>query len=188
MTTTVRAQRMIDSVPGYYQYATVYAAIQQAIADELDAVSADNDDLKDQFFIVRATWGLKYWEEALGIPVVETDSYEIRRSRVLAKWRGVGNFSADLVKSVCEAFTNGEVSVAFNLATSIVTVTFIGVRGVPPNLSDLQAQIDNLVHAHLGLEWAFTYMRWDEYDAANKTWDAWDALNLTWDAFEAYRP
>lgn len=186
--TTDRAQRMIDSAPDYYQQSKVYAAIQQAIADELGGVSTSNDDVKKQLFIVRATWGLKYWEEALGIVTVESDSYEIRRSRVLAKWRGVGNFSADLVKSVCEAFTNGEVAVAFNVATSVVTVTFMGVRGIPPNLSDLQAQIENLVHAHLGLAWAFTYLIYDELRTSGHTYDQLKAHNLTYDQLKTWKP
>jgi len=179
---------MIDSAPGYYQYAKVYTAIQQAIADELDGVQTDTDDLKNQFFITRATWGLKYWEEALGITTVESDSYEIRRSRVLAKWRGVGNFSADLVKSVCEAFTNGEVVVAFNVATSIVTVTFTGTKGIPPNVSDLQAQIENLVHAHLGLTWVFTYLTFGELGTANNTFEQLEAAGLTFETFSTWTP
>lgn len=176
---------MINSAPDYYQESRVYAAIQQAVADEIDYQESNSNDLEDQLYIETATWGLKYWEEEVGIPTNTADSYEVRRSRVLSKWRGFGNFSGSLVKKVCEAFTNGEVTVTVNIATGIVTITFIGARGLPPNLSDLQATLDDIVHAHLSLAYVFTYITWAEFDAKNWTFNTLDGFNYTWDQLEA---
>lgn len=121
--TTVRAQRMVDSAPDYYQQAAAYIAIQQAVADELDAEELDDADVQLQLSATTATWGLTYWEETLKIPVVVADGYEVRRSRVLGKLRGVGNFSADLIKSIAESYSGGEVEVYSYLKNMIPPFT-----------------------------------------------------------------
>lgn len=184
MSNSVRTQRMIDSAPGYYQYSQIYAAIQAAQANEYDSQEAKNADLQKQLYTTKATWGLKYWEEALGIPINESDSYDIRRSRVLSKWRGKGNFSAAMIKNMAEAYSNGEVEVTIDAANYLVTVKFIGARGIPENLEDLKAAVSNIIHAHLGLEWKFSYLTWNELDAAGYIWDTLDAVGYTWDVFE----
>lgn len=185
---TIRTDRMMDSLPSYYSFSEIMQAIQAAQADEYDAQEALDDGLQKQFYISTATWGLKYWEYSLRIPTNEADSYPIRRSRVLSKWRGFGNFSTALIKSVCEAFTNGEVDVTVNVPAQSVTVKFIGVRGIPENLNDLKAQVENIIHAHLGTVYTFTWLVWNELDTANVTWDQLDAMGFIWDDFERWQP
>lgn len=172
---------MIDSGPDYYQYSEAYREIQAAIAAELDLIAGDNEDLAKQRRIITATWGLKYWEEKTGIPTVLSDSYDIRRSRVLSKWRGVGQFRASLIESVAEAYSGGDVDVTVDIPNFVVTVTFVGKLGIPPNLDDLKAQIDNIVHAHLGVEYEFTYNTYDVMKATGLTYDALKATGLTYD-------
>lgn len=183
---TLTAERMVNSAPNYYQYSNVYLTIQQAQGDEYDSLEARNQDLRNQLYIVKATWGLKYWEQVLGITTIEADGYLVRRSRVLSKWRGLGNFNAALIKIICEAFTNGDVEVAIDIPGQTVLISFVGMRGIPENLDDLKIQVENLVHAHLGTQYILTYLTWDELDLVNKTWDQWDALNLTWNEFDKY--
>jgi hypothetical protein len=188
MIVSERSQRMVDSAPDYYQYSNTYGEIQGAIAEDLNGVDLNNEDIKKQLRILTATWGLKYWEFRLGIPINEADSYEVRRSRVLSKWRSPGNFSADLIRSVAEAFSGGEVEVRVDIPAYQVYIKFVGARGIPENLDDLKAQIENIIHAHLGTEYEFTYLRYSELDAANKTWSQIDALNMTWEEFETWKP
>lgn len=311
----MRTIRMMDSVPGYYHYSKIFTTIQEAIAEDLDRSENNDEDLQKQLSIITATWGLKYWERTLGLGTNENESYEDRRSRVLSRWRGVGNFSASLIKSVAEAYSGGEVEVtAFkkNLARSqarlignasevieekdyevsidftggfdlflaentkvkrnttytasikkivlgndvqfsirgasgnwianagtgdtltfnsgnndevslrfiradsstggkatiydwqleegnqatrfeprrefMIGIRFIGARGIPSQLEDLKAQIENIIHAHLGTEYSFSFLVWDELDQGNVTWDQIDPRNMTWEEFEVWRP
>ena len=186
---SLRVDRMVDSSPGYYQFSQVYRELQAAPAREYDTIEEKNEDLRKQLYIPTATWGLTYWEQILGIRTILADPYDIRRSRVLSRWRGYGQFSAALVRTVCEAYSNGEVSVSVDSdVDNIVNITFIGVRGIPPNLGDLKEIVADIIHAHLGPAYKFTWLIWDEFDGANMTWDEWEALNMTWDEFEKYRP
>jgi len=185
---TQRFDRIMESVPDYYSTSAGYKAIVKAQADEYDTLEAQKDDLERQGNPYTATWGLKYMEEALGITVNENDSVEARRSRVIAKRRSPGNFSAALVKGIAESFSNGEVAVRVDVSKYIVTITFIGAKGVPENLQDLQAQLENVVHAHMEIQYEYTYMTWDDLDRAQITWDQMDDLNKTWDEWERFKP
>ena len=185
---SVISERMIDSAPEYYQYSQVYTQVQKAIAAEFETVEVNNYDVKAQHDISTSTWGLRYWEETLGIATVLTDSYEIRRSRVLAKWRSLGNFSAALIESIAEAFTNGDVSVVMDIPDSTVKITFIRERGIPPNLDDLKASIDNVTHAHLDTAYFFTYLVYSELEAWGGTYDDLDAFGLTYDELTTWTP
>lgn len=155
---TERLDRMLAQAPDYYETSAIYRKIQEAQGSEYDSVEARNADLKAQLRIRTATWGLRYYEEALHIPVILTDSYELRRGRVLAKWRSPGNFSAALVKSVCESFVNGQVDVSIDLVNSLVQIKFVGTLGVPKKLADVEAAVENIIHAHLDKSYSFRYL------------------------------
>jgi hypothetical protein len=185
---TAKSESMMARTPWYYQQSRIFTAIQESIAAEYDTIDADDTDLQLQFRVQTATWGLKYWEKEWGITTVESDSYEIRRSRIMAAMRGLGNFGADLIENVCAAFINGDVRVKFLIPKHVMVIKFVGKRGIPPNLDDLKAIVDNLVHAHLGVEYQFTYLIWDELDAQLLTWSQLDAVGLTWNDITTWAP
>lgn len=145
-----RSERMVASAPGYYHYATTFIKVQEAIAADLENIHTTNEDLRNQLYVQTATWGLKYWEKAVGIVPIEADSYEVRRSRILGLLRGVGNFSADLVHSIASAYTQDVVNVLVDIPNYWVTVEFIEDF---PNTKDFKDQLEMIVHAHLGLQY-----------------------------------
>lgn len=175
-------ERILRSAPDYYSGSAVYTGIQAAKAAEWDRVTDQLRDLALQMHPTTATWALTYYEEAYNLETIETDSYEIRRSRIMAKLRSPGNFSAKLIQQVCESFSNGQVSVSIDFDAGQVTIAFTGLDGIPPNLDDLKAAVDKIVHCHLGVAYVITNLTWDVLDAGNVTWDTLDSY--TWDTFE----
>jgi len=179
----IRTDRMMKSLPSYYVNSAIMEAIQDTKAQEYDSLEAKNKDLQAQLSIWTATWGLTYWEYPLGIPVILSDSYDIRRSRVLSKWRGMSSqFSAALIRRICEAFSGGEVSVAITPATFQVKITFIGTAGIPPNMDDLKTTIDSIVHAHMEVIYEFMYSTWDNLEASGLKFSGMDTY--TWNNLE----
>jgi hypothetical protein len=171
---------MLAQAPDYYETSAIYRKIQTAQGNEYDSVEAKNADLKAQLRIKTATWGLRYYEEAYGIPVIESDSYGIRRSRVLSKCRGAGQFSAAMIERMAEAYSGGEVEVTMDIPTGTVNVKFIGTRGVPTNIEDLKTAIDNVIHAHLGIEYSFTYYLYSDLKASGMTYGGVAATGKTY--------
>lgn len=176
----MRADRMIESASEYLQYSAGYIEIQKAIAADLDLIATTNEDIAAQRRIRTATWGLRYWEQKTGIPTILNDSIEVRRSRVLAKWRGTGQFSVALIKSVAEAFSGGEVEVEMDIPNYHIYVTFTGKLGIPPNIEDLKSQLDNIIHAHLGLSYKFTYHTYAIMKASGLTYAQLKNTGLTY--------
>lgn len=162
---TERAQRMIDDAPDYYQDATTFHQIQNAKAIEYDRIEQQLRDLQLQLNPATATWGLKYYERELGIPTDEAKPIEDRRSNVISKKRGFGNFSARLVKTVARSYTNGEVDVKANLAAHEIEIKFVSAIGIPPNLDDFKAAIDDITHAHIGVTYRYRYLTVSEVEA-----------------------
>lgn len=154
--TTERALRMVESAPTYYEASQVFTGIQQAIADDLDRVKSGNDDLALQLRATTATWGLKFWEVRVGLPVDVASSYETRRKKVLARIRSKAPFSAAMIKAVAEAYLDNPVTVQFDRENMAVIIVMDRETTVSPQLF---AAVDNIIHAHLGVEYraSWTY-------------------------------
>lgn len=180
---TLRTNRMMDALPPYYASSMVMEAIQAAQADEYDNQETRNLDLQAQLSIATATWGLTYWEYPLGIPVVNSDTYAIRRSRILAVWRGMSSqFSSVLIRRICEAFSGGAVTVSVTPATYQVKITFSGTAGIPPNMQDLKNTIDSIVHAHMEVLYEFIYSTWEGIEDAALIYNGMDTY--VWNGLE----
>ncbi|MCM2995930.1 YmfQ family protein [Paenibacillus cellulositrophicus] len=183
-----RGDELFSYLPAYYEFSRVIRADVDAKGAEMDALYAALNETLEQFFVKTATWGLERWEAELGIPTDKTKPIDQRRSYVESKLRGSGKVSGSMIKNVAQAYDGGEVSVLISPGEYKITVTFIGTRGIPANLDDLKAVMEEIKPAHMSLEYKFTYLTWDELDKAKKSWDQTDALNLTWDEWEKYRP
>jgi hypothetical protein len=68
-----------------------------------------------------------------------------------------------------------------------IGITFIGTRGIPSNISDTQQALRDIIPAHLGIDFIFTYLAFDELDSYAFSWNTLDGKALTWNAFETYR-
>ena len=165
----IRTERMLDQAPDYYQQARSFIEIQDTVAQELNKQEIDSEDLKAQLRVVTATWGLRYWEEAVGLPIRNTTDYELRRSRVLGRLRSGGSFSASMLKAVAEAYTQRPVTVEVDVKAYQVYMYLYHEFLTEPSFF---VQIDNIIHAHLGIEYrvVFQYDRSLELRQDYKRW------------------
>lgn len=83
--TSESGKRMLGYVSPVYDKSRIMLAIFEAIGREIDSLDASITDIRDQFFPQTSTWGLKYWEQQLGLPVNETLPLEIRRANVISR-------------------------------------------------------------------------------------------------------
>ncbi len=178
---------MLDALPSYYADSRLVGNLTAREADELAVFHERVQDVLRQFFVDTATWGLAKWEELCGLPVQESKPVDQRRSMIKSKLRGAGTVTLAVIKEVVDSFENGEIGIQENFGNYEVVITFIGKRGVPPNLNDVITAVREIVPAHINLLYQFTYLRWDELDRAELTWAELDALNQTWDELEVWK-
>lgn len=153
-----RGLEMLSYLPGYYEHSRVIQADMHAKGVELDALDQALNETLNQFFVRTATWGLRQWEEELGIPVEEAKPLEQRRSMVESKLRGAGKFTGRLVKKVAESYYGGAVDISFQPERWSFTVKFVDSVGIPPNLDDLKAVLEDIKPAHMAMEYEFNYL------------------------------
>lgn len=171
---------MLDYLPKYYEEVRESANIVNVESTELESLNADIKDVLDQLFVDTATWGLAKWEKVVGIITDNTKTYEQRRSAIKSKLRGMGTVTLAMIKNVGDSFYS--VDVKEDYANYQITIVSVGERGVPDNFADLEKAINEIIPAHLKTVFEFTYLTWDELDAALLTWDK--IGTYTWDQLE----
>lgn len=168
---------LILKLPDYYRDSPAVAELERALGEETARLMAARDGLFDQLHVQTATWGLNAWERALGLEVDVSKDTEYRRTRVLSKLRGQGTTTVAMIQNVAESFSNGAVDVLEHPARYHFDVKFTGTIGIPPNMDDLTAAIEEIKPAHLEYDYIFIYRTWDM--VALMTWDGAGAY--TWD-------
>jgi len=180
-------EELIELLPDFYANSAETAALQAAFQVWTAALWLSHEDIKLQLDVATATWGLKYWEASLGLATDVTKTYDYRRTRIYSRLRGVGTSTVTMLQNVAESFSNGSVDIIEYPAEYRFEVKFVGTLGIPPNMDDLTAAIEEIKPAHLAYSYLYTYMTWEMFEGYNHTWDEWDAKGLTWDQFETYK-
>lgn len=146
---------LIDYLPPFLQKSSVLNGIFTSEDQQLANLRLNIDDVKKQLSIDTATWGLVFFEKELGITTDLSKPLDERRSVIKSKWRGTGKVDATLIKTVVDAYTNGQVEVGFN---GNITVKFTGIYGIPPNLDDAKKAVEDISPAHLRILYEFAYL------------------------------
>lgn len=145
-------------------------------ASEVIRIQAKLYELLDQFYVNSATYGLERWESEVGIEAIPQRSTDSRRHYINAKLRGTGTVTAELLKSVVDAFYYSEITDKPREYT--VAVKLLGKRGVPKNLEDIEVAVNDVIPAHLRPEYEFTFATWGEINSVGLTWQEADEKTL----------
>ena len=141
-------------VPPFLQTDPVLSQLYKTQGYEIGKINYYIQDIINQAFITTATWGLKYWEEEFGIKTVETDSYEVRRKRLLAKKRGQGVTTKHKLETVAKSFLHEDDSVKVELHNEeyYYKMFLNSEHGFPKEMQDLYDAIEEINPAHLEVQ------------------------------------
>ena len=173
-----REANLLEYLPSFYHNSDIIKSFMESNNIEVDTLKAYVEDLSKNLYVKTATWGLDLFEEELGLVTDKSVSYEERRERILAKKRGNGTTTKAMIKNTAEAFSGGEVEVIENFSDYSFIVKFVGIKGIPKNLTLFKNMIEEIKPAHLNYELAFTYTVWSMVMAKSNIWN--DFNNKTW--------
>lgn len=108
-----------EYLPSYLMSSQVFREVYQCNMGEVADYHRAIDDLTAQAYIEKATWGLKFWESFLGVPMNENKTLEERRSVIKSKLRGHGTATVELMKVVANAYENGQIDILENVRNRI---------------------------------------------------------------------
>ena len=150
-------RQLIGLLPEYYAGSPYVVELQGAFNTAAQAAAAAREDLFAQLTLETATWGLSLWERAYGLAVDVTKDAAYRRSRIRGKARSVSTTTPAMIQNVAESFSNGQVEVTEYPGEYRFEVRFVGTVGIPPNMPDLTAALEELKPAHLAYEYVIMY-------------------------------
>lgn len=139
---------IVNQYPKWWQASPETLAIWQAEDTEAAALRAHWRDILDQCNVETATWGLALWERQLDLPTDSGLPDDLRRSKILAKLRGVGTVTPAMIRAVAESFSEYPVELEEQPRAYHFTIRYIGVPDIdhPQGLID---SINQLKPAHL---------------------------------------
>lgn len=167
---------LINGLPSFYQESKQVVDIQTSLEKEREILEINIKKLINDLFVLSCE-DIDRWEKLLGIKTDISKELEFRKTNVLARIRGKGPTTIELIKNVSESYSNAEVDVIEDNENYSFTVKFVGMKGIPTNLDDLKKAIDEIKPAHLNVEYSFTYNTWEMIK--HLTWN--EANTSTWE-------
>lgn len=141
-----------DYLPLFISENNEFSAIYDILQSEIDELKIESDDLRKQFFIPTATWGISIWENLTGVITDTTKSIEERRANVLAKLRGLGTSTVEVIKQIAQSFVK-EAEVIEHNSEYCFEIDLFSHNGFPYELNGLYTSIEEIKPAHLGVKY-----------------------------------
>lgn len=110
--TTETAKRMMSRISPIYDRSYVGKWLFEVMGLEMEEARILVESLRDQCFIERCTWGMRYWEQRYGITPDETKPLEERRQAVIQKRSKAQAMTPATLEQILEALTEREVAVS----------------------------------------------------------------------------
>ena len=104
---------MIKRLPLYERKNKIIIEIFDAEAKQFELMEDQISDIRKQFFVDTATWGLKVYEKELKIVVPSNSTLDSRRAAIKAKMRSGGKVDRALLESVASAILRTVVKIEF---------------------------------------------------------------------------
>ncbi|WP_244833364.1 putative phage tail protein [Clostridium sp. BJN0001] len=172
---------LIDHMPDYYNNSKVIESIDTAISKEIENADKYNNAVLDNFYWSSINeLGIARWEKELGISVADNYDLDLRVSRVIAKLRGQGTTTVNVIKNIIKAWNGCKVEV-YELSPHIlmqkythqqlalktygdlkgedyeIKIVFIDTVGIPRNMDDVKRAISEVIPAHLNVRYVVTF-------------------------------
>ena len=177
----------LDLLPPIYDGNTTMEELQIIINEEATELYDDFGKMMNECFASTSSSLLSRYEKIFGLEVISSKSDTFRRERIKAKAIGIGTVTKQMIVDTAAAYSKGEVEVTEEPSNHSFNIKFVGMLGIPENMSDLISTIEQIKPAHLTYTFEYTWITWNQFEGYGKTCGEWDAMNLTWDEFEIYK-
>lgn len=136
-------------LPDLYRSTPQDQELQRVLMELVAGAERDKNVTLEQLFPSTASgWGLELWERAWGIPVDRTQSDQRRRERILAKVKGTGTTTVEVIRGIAESFSDCPVEIIEESALYRFVILYIGTPWISHS-EDLIAAVNERKPAHL---------------------------------------
>lgn len=173
---------MIEKLPQYYRKSKVVKDLYDVIQKLLDKVDVDisKEDLR---LFITTTDDFTLHEKDVSLSEITADN-ETKRARVIARLQGNNLLTKSELKNLIYIYDKTGCSITEDFSNYTVTVFFDGHRGIPYNIEQIAAAVEEVKPAHIRVRYLFQNNTWDDVKMKFKTWK--DTKSLTWDGVRKY--
>lgn len=175
----LRPLRMYDS-GGKFQQGEIIA-----FGESLDVVSDLLEDIEKEMCLLTAEdWGMEQISQLFVMRPTSTTEAE-RKEALLALLRiGGDSFTVDALNTTL-AGCGTLAHVAEREEVGMVDISFPNIPGIPSGFSNISSILENILPAHLGVNYVFWYITWAFFESMIADFDALDGLDMSWTELEA---
>ncbi|MDQ0722219.1 hypothetical protein QF049_003480 [Paenibacillus sp. W4I10] len=160
-----KAQVLMNLLPPLYENVLEMQLLTETEGVELDKLTVGLESVLDQFYPESATWALERYERDLQISTNQAKPDDQRRSVIISKMRGSGKVSGSMLRNVAQAYESGGIEVSVEPSKYRIIIRFVDTYGLPPNLDDLKAAIEDIKPAHMTVEYRLRYLTISEVES-----------------------
>ena len=175
---------MLEPMGVYRLENSLNSAELESAGAALDGVDQVLEEVEREMLLLTAEdWGLSAVEELLRRrPAAPT--LEQRREALAALLRiGGDSFTLEAINDTLRGC--GLQAVASETGTpGYVEVRFPDVPGIPDGIETMQAIIEEILPAHVGITYVYWFSTWAELEEQLETWGDIEELGLTWGEME----
>ena len=155
---------LMSILPDFYYENDTMTELQDILSGMTDSAEAALAKVIDEKFINTASDTLERREVILGLTVQKNQSLATRREKIKAKLLSSGTTTVEMIKEICEQFSNGAVDVTEDNSNYNVIITFVGTIGVPPGLQELEKAVRQIIPAHLSVNYVYIYNTYNSFE------------------------
>ena len=170
---------MLKKLPTYYQKSKVIRELFKSIELEFKSLSEETVLTENQFFVILSDRDIAKHEQDVGLVPDTAADLNTRRGRVMSKLRGTGTVTKTMMKNVAASFVNGDIEIIEYPSRYCFAVKFTSRTGIPYNIEDIKAMVEELKPAHLAVEYIFTYRLWQDVLDTLSNWTT--VKSYTWE-------
>lgn len=160
---------------------TVNAASLEAKGAALDGMEEILEELERESDLTRAeSWGLACWRQLFGLLPAAGDAEQLRESICALLRIGADHATPKAIRDTLSGC--GLAVCVEERDTGTVAVSFPGVAGMPDHFEALKANIEEILPAHVGVEYRFDYVTWAKLESYG--WTFGDISVMTWEEVE----
>lgn len=167
----------------------LFHELTEAESLEIEHLYGELADLEANMTLTNTTMtAIDRREAEFGVASDPKKPLEQRRAVLVAKLQGQGVTTSSVIMNIAATFDFGEISIDEASKPYTVRIVFEEFRGVPPNIADFIAAIEEIKPAHIAFEYVYKYNTWGDYKSFHKTIGEWKAMGMTWGGIKVYQP
>lgn len=156
-----------------------------AQGEALDAVCARLEDIQREASLTTAeSWGLEKIASLLARRPVAAQPRKLAAALSALLRIGGDSFTLSAINDTVAGC--GIPAVVKELGKGEVSVSFPGAAGVPAGFQELKKIIEDILPAHLGIEYDFWFLTWRELEDNFPSWQSIEDMELSWTKLETF--